>query len=167
MITGEMAAIAEAAITDARHLALNARRGLAPGWPKRNVQGRRPRLRPGTNRDRLGRVAAQARTRLAGTVPDGSTRVVFYMTLTPRPVAKGRLGRPVEFGYYAASGLCRVETRSRYCTRDSCISFRHNQSRPSRKARRASLALSYRSGRDRRRVQLAGVTTATVSRRCS
>src|SRR5207302_71184 len=45
--------------------------------------------------------AEQTRTRLAGEVPDGATRVVSLHDPDARPIAKGRLGRPVEFGYKA------------------------------------------------------------------
>ena len=47
------------------------------------------------------RVAAQTRVRLSGEVPDGSTRVVSLHDPDARPIAKGRLGKPVEFGYKA------------------------------------------------------------------
>jgi IS5 family transposase len=47
------------------------------------------------------RVVAQTRVRLAGGVPDGSTRVVSLHDADARPIAKGRLGKPVEFGYKA------------------------------------------------------------------
>lgn len=47
------------------------------------------------------RVAAQTRVRLAGDIPDGSTRVVSLHDPDARPIAKGRLGKPVEFGYKA------------------------------------------------------------------
>jgi hypothetical protein len=41
------------------------------------------------------------RQRLAGTMPDGATRRVSLHDGDARPIAKGRLGRPVEFGYKA------------------------------------------------------------------
>jgi transposase, IS5 family len=47
------------------------------------------------------RVAAQTRERLAGTTPAAATRVVSLHDADARPIAKGRLGRPVEFGYKA------------------------------------------------------------------
>ena len=47
------------------------------------------------------RVAAQTRQRLAGTTPAGATRVVSLHDADARPIAKGRLGKPVEFGYKA------------------------------------------------------------------
>jgi len=47
------------------------------------------------------RIAVQTRQRLAGTTPDGATRRVSLHDRDARPIAKGRLGRPVEFGYKA------------------------------------------------------------------
>ena len=48
-----------------------------------------------------GQIAAQARQRLAGTMPAGATRRVSLHDGDARPIAKGRLGKPVEFGYKA------------------------------------------------------------------
>ena len=50
---------------------------------------------------RTRKIAGQCRQRLAGTTPDGSTRVVSLHDPDARPIVKGRLGRPVEFGYKA------------------------------------------------------------------
>jgi IS5 family transposase len=47
------------------------------------------------------RIAAQSRRRLSGITPDGATRQVGLHDPDARPIAKGRLGRPVEFGYKA------------------------------------------------------------------
>src|SRR5258708_7122541 len=47
------------------------------------------------------KVAAQARQRLAGDMPDGASRRVSLHDGDARPIAKGRLGKPVEFGYKA------------------------------------------------------------------
>lgn len=47
------------------------------------------------------RVVAQTRQRLAGDTPDGATRIVSLHDPDARPIAKGRLGKPVEFGYKA------------------------------------------------------------------
>jgi transposase, IS5 family len=41
----------------------------------------------------------QALQRIAGSTPDGATRVVSLHDRDARPIAKGRLGEPVEFGY--------------------------------------------------------------------
>jgi IS5 family transposase len=98
-ITGELADIAEATITDALAVAHNAKRAL---------------LRAGTAAPRkavalvaeiektvklLEQIIAQARTRIAGEIPDGSTRIVSLHDPGARPIAKGRLAKPVEFGY--------------------------------------------------------------------
>jgi IS5 family transposase len=67
---------------------------------------RRGRLRRAVN-DLAGllevtrKVAAQARQRLAGDMPDGASRRVSLHDSDARPIAKGRLGKPVEFGYKA------------------------------------------------------------------
>src|SRR5207245_4210042 len=39
--------------------------------------------------------------RLAGNMPDGASRRVSLHDRDARPIAKGRLGKPVEFGYKA------------------------------------------------------------------
>ena len=46
-------------------------------------------------------IAAQSRLRRAGTTPDGATRRVSLHDPDARPITKGLLGRPVEFGYKA------------------------------------------------------------------
>jgi transposase, IS5 family len=43
----------------------------------------------------------QTRQRLSGTVPDGATRQVSLHDRDARPIRKGQLGKPVEFGYKA------------------------------------------------------------------
>ena len=50
---------------------------------------------------RTGRVVAQARSRLAGVMPESATRLVSLHDGDARPIRKGRLGKPVEFGYKA------------------------------------------------------------------
>jgi transposase, IS5 family len=51
--------------------------------------------------ERTNRVIAQARTRVNGDQPDGATRLVSLHEPDARPIRKGRLGKPVEFGYKA------------------------------------------------------------------
>ncbi len=102
-ITGELAVIAEATIVDARAVAANARRGLKrrePG-PLRPAKIMATIVEMEQVADALERVVAQTRTRIAGRTPDGATRVVSLHDVDARPIAKGRLGRPVEFGYKA------------------------------------------------------------------
>jgi transposase, IS5 family len=50
---------------------------------------------------RTATVIAQARSRLAGQMPDGATRLVSLHDPDARPIRKGRIDRPVEFGYKA------------------------------------------------------------------
>ena len=53
--------------------------------------------------ERTRAVIGQARVRVDGGQPDGATRLVSLHEPDARPIRKGRLGKPVEFGYYAAS----------------------------------------------------------------
>jgi IS5 family transposase len=54
-----------------------------------------------TTIQRTGQVIDQTRTRLAGQTPAGATRLVSLHDPDARPIVKGRLGKPVEFGYKA------------------------------------------------------------------
>jgi transposase, IS5 family len=116
-ITGELAGLAGLAAADAEQLLVNVRRALrsaqlraaqraAAGAGDPVAGRRRGRLRRAVN-DLTGllaaarRIAEQARQRLAGITPDGATRRVSLHDCDARPIAKGRLGRPVEFGYKA------------------------------------------------------------------
>jgi transposase, IS5 family len=51
--------------------------------------------------ERTGTIISQARIRLAGQTPDGATRLVSLHDPDARPIRKGRIDRPVEFGYKA------------------------------------------------------------------
>ena len=48
---------------------------------------------------RTQRVVAQTRSRLAGVMPETATGLVSLHDVDARPIRKGRLGKPVEFGY--------------------------------------------------------------------
>jgi IS5 family transposase len=50
---------------------------------------------------RTRRLLDQAHTRLAGGMPDGASRLVGRQDPDARPTRKGRIDRPVEFGYKA------------------------------------------------------------------
>jgi len=116
-ITGELAGLAERAAADAEQLLGNARRALrraqakaaelaAAGGHDAATGRRRGRLRRAINDltdllEATRRIAAQTRQRLSGTTPDGATRRVSLHDSDARPIAKGRLGKPVEFGYKA------------------------------------------------------------------
>lgn len=113
-ITGELAGLAEQAARDAQRLLVNARRALARAAAKAAdlaaVGGRDPaagrrrgRLRRAVNDltkliDAARQIAAQTRQRVAGITPDGASRRVSLHDGDARPIAKGRLGKPVEFG---------------------------------------------------------------------
>jgi IS5 family transposase len=100
-ITGELAELTEATAGQAGAVLRNARRAL------RQVTGRAGgRLRRAVNElaviiQRASRVITQARVRLAGGKPDPATRLVSLHDPDARPIAKGRLSRPIEFGYKA------------------------------------------------------------------
>jgi transposase, IS5 family len=115
--TAELADLAERAADEARRLPANARRALrraeakaaalaAAGLKDAAAGRRRGRLRRAVSDlaellQVTCRVAAQTRQRLAGTMPDGATRRVSLHEPDARPIAKGRLGGPVESGYKA------------------------------------------------------------------
>jgi IS5 family transposase len=67
---------------------------------------RRGRLRRAVN-DLTGllevtrRIAEQTRQRMSGVNPPGATRRVSLHDSDARPIAKGQLGKPVQFGYKA------------------------------------------------------------------
>lgn len=101
-ITGELARLAELTVGDARAVAINARRALARSG-SHVVSGRVQRALGEIDRiaELTEQIVAQTRTRLAGGIPDGAARVVSLHDPDARPIRKGRLGRPVEFGYKA------------------------------------------------------------------
>jgi len=114
-VTGELAGLAEQAAREAARLLANARRALrraqakaaalaAAGGRDPAAGRRRGRLRRAVNDlagllDAAQRIAAQTRQRLAGVTPDGATRRVSLHDAGARPIAKGSLGKPVQFGY--------------------------------------------------------------------
>jgi IS5 family transposase len=51
--------------------------------------------------ERTGKIVAQTRTRLAGQMPQSATRLVSLHDPDARPIRKGRIDKPVEFGYKA------------------------------------------------------------------
>jgi transposase, IS5 family len=115
--TGELADLAERAAADAERLLANATRSLRRGRAKAAqlmAEGKHD-AGAGRRRGRLARavndlsdlveatrqIAAQTRQRLRGQTPDGATRRVSLHDPDARPIAKGRLGKPVEFGHKA------------------------------------------------------------------
>ena len=113
----ELADLAETAAAEAERLLANAKRALrtarkkaadlaAAGGRDAAAGRRRGRLARAVNDltellDATRQIATQTRQRLAGVTPDGATRRVSLHDPDARPIAKGRLGKPVEFGHKA------------------------------------------------------------------
>src|SRR5262245_42045679 len=101
-VTGELADLAGQAAAQAAAVVRNGRRAVP-----RALSGRvRGRLRRALAElavaiERTATLVVQARTRLAGQIPDGATRLVSLHDPDARPIRKGRIDRPVEFGYKA------------------------------------------------------------------
>jgi transposase, IS5 family len=101
-ITGEVADLADVTAAETERVVINARRWLAahPEAPKRGRLARMiddlETLTATTNQ-----VIVQTRARVGGVMPAGATRLVSLHEPDARPISKGRLGRPVEFGYKA------------------------------------------------------------------
>ena len=100
-INAEMVRIARIAVAEARQVAANALRAL------RHLGDAAPRRLRSIAGDleitagRVAQIAEQTEKRLGGEVPDGATRLVSLHDPDARPIRKGRLGKPVEFGYKA------------------------------------------------------------------
>jgi transposase, IS5 family len=100
-INADLAKVADLAVGEALAVVRNARRALRR--PGAGVSGRTRAAVEQLERTagRVARIAEQTRQRLAGVTPDGATRLVSLHDPDARPIAKGRLGKPVEFGYKA------------------------------------------------------------------
>jgi transposase, IS5 family len=99
--TGELADLAVVAVDDAARVAGNARRHLARADGQAGGKLARLVEELETTIARTGQLIGQTRIRLAGQTPDGATRLVSLHDADARPICKGRLGKPVEFGYKA------------------------------------------------------------------
>ena len=96
-----MVRIAKRAVTEARHVAANARRTLrrlgdAASGKLCAIAGDLE-----LTADGVAQIAEQTEKRLHGEVRDGATRLVSLHDSDARLIRKGRLGKPVEFGYKA------------------------------------------------------------------
>jgi IS5 family transposase len=99
-INGELADIAQKAAHQAARVVRNARRKMASA-PRVSGRATAEINRLERLAARTAKIAEQTRQRLDGTTPDGATRIVSLSDGDARPIVKGRLGRPVEFGYKA------------------------------------------------------------------
>jgi len=91
-ITGQLADLAAAAVAEAAN---------ALGYKARRRRVRRMLDDLAVLVERTMRVIDQARARVRGEQPAGATRLVSLHEPDARPIRKGRLGKPVEFGYKA------------------------------------------------------------------
>jgi IS5 family transposase len=100
--TREPARLAQSTAAQAAGVLRNGRRAVPKALSGR-VRGRlrRALAELAVAIERTGTLVAQARTRLAGQTPDGATRLVSLHDPDARPIRKGRIDRPVEFGYKA------------------------------------------------------------------
>jgi transposase, IS5 family len=100
-LTGELADLAERAITEAGAVLDNARRALGRVTGRQRGRMHRAINELSTVVVRAARVVTQGRRRVAGERIESATRLVSLHDPTARPIVKGRLGKPVEFGYKA------------------------------------------------------------------
>jgi IS5 family transposase len=100
-ITGELADIASLAVGEAAAVVRNAKRALRAATGVRKGRLAQAINHLDTMVGRTQKVVAQARSRLAGVMPESATRLVSLHDPDARPIRKGRLGKPVEFGYKA------------------------------------------------------------------
>jgi transposase, IS5 family len=101
-VSAGLADLAEKAAAEAAAVVRNGRRAVPKALSGR-VRGRLTRALAelAVTIERTATIVAQARTRLAGQTPSGAARLVSLHDVGARPVRKGRIGKPVEFGYKA------------------------------------------------------------------
>jgi transposase, IS5 family len=96
---GALADLAERTVAEATAVLANTRRTLRR---HRDTASRRLRALADQMATLLARattVVEQTRTRLTGKTPPGASRLVSLHDPDARPIVKGRLGKPVEFGF--------------------------------------------------------------------
>lgn len=94
-ITGELVDLAETCVEQAKGVLRNAKR--VAGRPVRRLRALLADL--GYLIDAVEQVIAQTRLRLAGEIPPGKTRRVSLHDGDARPIRKGSLATPTQFGY--------------------------------------------------------------------
>jgi IS5 family transposase len=100
-ITGELADLADTTATEATAVLRNARRSLPSTTGRRAGRLRRALAELAITIARTGQIVAQTRNRLAGAMPDSATRLLSLHDADARPIRRGRLANPIEFGYKA------------------------------------------------------------------
>ena len=101
-ITGELAELAARTTVEAAAVLRNGRRAV-PNAISGRMRGRlrRALAELAVTIERTAKIVAQARSRLAGQLPDSAARLISLHDPDARPIRKGRIDRPVEFGYKA------------------------------------------------------------------
>ena len=94
-ITGELADLAQTAVNQAKRVLVNARRG--GDRPVKKLTFMLADLAHLI--DSIEQIIAQTRQRIAGTTPPGKTRRVSLHDDDARPIRKGSLATPTQFGY--------------------------------------------------------------------
>jgi transposase, IS5 family len=100
-ITADLAELAGTAAAEADRVIANAKRALRRQGAAASGRLARAVADLETLVERTGKIIVQTRTRLAGGTPPGASRLVALHDPDARPIVKGRLGKPVEFGYKA------------------------------------------------------------------
>ncbi len=101
-LNAELVGMARASIREAQAVIRNAKRRVRELGDQATGRQRAIIEDLAVLSERLDAVAAQTRQRVVeGVTPSGATRVVSLHDPDARPISKGRLGRPVEFGYKA------------------------------------------------------------------
>jgi transposase, IS5 family len=98
LINADLARIATRAIKEAQAVVRNAKRSTRSASSRGVVRAISDLEITAT---RVEIIASQLQQRLSGATPDGSRRLVSLHDPDARPIRKGRLGKPVEFGYKA------------------------------------------------------------------
>jgi len=105
-LNAELAQIAGRSVRETQAVVRNAKRQLRQLGDRATGRQRKIVNDLQVLSERVAQVAAQTRERVVdGVTPAGATRMVSLHDPDARPIVKGRLGKPVEFGYYAASRI--------------------------------------------------------------
>jgi IS5 family transposase len=100
-INRELVRIARRSVREAEAVVRNARRGIVRLGDRATGRQRADVEDLAQIAERVERIATQTIQRISGITPVGATRIVSLHDPDARPIAKGRLGKPVEFGYKA------------------------------------------------------------------
>lgn len=100
-LTGALAQLATAACRQAQAVLRNAKRAVGGMAGRAKGRLRRAVGELAVTVQRAARIVEQTRCRLAGQIPASADRLVSLHDPDARPIAKGRINRPVEFGYKA------------------------------------------------------------------